>query len=106
MTRTEHRPERKVEVADLISAGMIDEGAILYARGRRAADLTATVLPDGALEVSGVRYATPSGAAKATTGGSVNGWTFWLLDRKTKRTLKDLVEEYVDQRGVDADLGA
>lgn len=106
MTRTEHRPERKVEVADLISAGMIDEGAILYARGRRPGDLTATVLPDGALEVSGVRYVTPSGAAKATTGGSVNGWTFWLLDRKTKRTLKDLVEEYVDQRGVDADLGA
>jgi hypothetical protein len=106
MTRAEHRPARKVELADLISAGMIEEGTMLYARGRRSDAVTATVLSDGALEVSGVRHATPSGAAKATTGGSVNGWTFWLLDRKTKRTLKDLVEEYVDQRGVDADLGA
>ena len=85
---------------------MIEEGATLYARGRGPGGLTATVLPDGALEVSGVRYATPSGAAKAATGGSVNGWTFWLLDRRTKRALKDLVEDYVDQRGVDADLGA
>jgi hypothetical protein len=106
MTRAEHRPARKVELADLISAGMIEEGATLYARGRRPGGVTATVLPDGALEVRGVRYATPSGAAKATTGGSVNGWTFWLLDLKTKRTLKDLVQEYVDQRGVDADVGA
>jgi hypothetical protein len=106
MTRTEHRPERKVEMVDLIGAGLIHEGATLYARRKRLGGLTATVLPDGALEVKGVRHTSPSAAAKAAARTSENGWKFWLLDLKTKRSLKDLVEEYVDQRGVDADLEA
>ncbi len=104
LTRTEHRPERKVELADLISAGMLDEGATLHARRKRLGGQTATVLSDGALEVNGVRYATPSGAAKAAARASENGWSFWLLDMKTRRSLKDLVQEYVDHRGVDANL--
>ncbi len=105
-TVNEHRPVRKVRLTDLINAGMIREGGRLHAQGKKLGGLTATVLSDGALEVNGVRHATPSGAAKAATGGSVNGLTFWLLDPKTKRSLKDLVEEYVDQRGIDADLDA
>jgi hypothetical protein len=104
VTRAEHRPERKVELADLINAGLIHEGMVLHARRRRLGGLTATVLSDGILEVDGEQHKTPSGAAKAATGASENGWTFWLLDFKTKRSLKDLVQDYVEQRGVDADL--
>jgi len=51
MRRAEHRPERKVEIADLVSAGVIHEGTTLYTRRKRLGGLTATVLPDGALEV-------------------------------------------------------
>ena len=32
---------------------------------------------NGALEVNGERYSSPSSAAVAITGNSVNGWKFW-----------------------------
>lgn len=97
------RPRRKIGLADLINAGLLEEGATLYARRQRVADRTATVLPDGALDVDGVRHATPSGAAKAVAGNSENGWTFWLVDSQSRRGLMALWREYVDQRDVDAD---
>jgi hypothetical protein len=101
--RIERRPARRVELADIMAAGLLDEGATLYARGLRAAGRTAIVLFDGELDVDGVRHSTPSGAARAVTGTSVNGWWFWLLDPKSKRSLSDLWQEYIDQRDVDAE---
>jgi hypothetical protein len=101
--RIERRPARQVELADITAAGLLDEGATLYARGRRVAGRTATVLSDGALDVDGVRYSSPSGAARAVSGTSVNGWWFWLLEPKSTRSLRDLWRQYVDQRDVDAE---
>jgi hypothetical protein len=101
--RIERRPARKVELADVMAAGLLEEGATLYARRRRVAGRTATVLPDGALDVDGVRYSTPSGASRAVSGTSGNGWWFWLTDPQTKRSLHDLWREYVDQRDVDVE---
>jgi hypothetical protein len=101
MTAIAHRPERKVTLADLIGAGMIDEGAMLHAPLGKFGGRTATVLSDGALDVNGLRHATPSAAARAVTKTQVNGWSFWLVDVKSKRSLKDLMQEYVEQRGVD-----
>ncbi len=54
----ERRPARQVELADIMAAGLLDEGATLYARRRRVAERTATVLSDGALDVDGTRHAT------------------------------------------------
>ena len=101
--RIERRPTRKVELADLMAAGLLEEGATLYARRRRVAERTATVLSDGALDVDGIRYSTPSGASRAVSGTSENGWRFWLVDPKSKRSLNDLWREYVDQRDVDVE---
>ena len=86
-----------------MAAGLLEEGTILYARRRRVAGRTATVLFDGAVDVDGVRYSTPSGAARAVSGTNVNGWWFWLLEPKSTRSLTDLWREYVDQRDVDAE---
>lgn len=97
------RPRRKIGVVDLINAGLVEEGTTLYARRARVADRTATVLPDGALDVDGVRHATPSGAARVVSGHSENGWAFWLVDPKSRRSLMALWREYVEQRDVDAD---
>jgi hypothetical protein len=94
---------RKIGVVDLINAGLIEEGATLYAKRQRVADRTATVLPDGALDVDGVRHATPSGAARVVSGHSENGWAFWLVDPQSRRSLMGLWRDYVDQRDVDAD---
>ena len=99
--RAERPPMRKVELADLMAAGLLEEGTTLYARRRRVAERTATVLPDGALDVDGVVYSTPSGASRAVSGTSENGWRFWLVDPKSKRSLDDLLREYVDQRDVE-----
>ena len=101
--RVERRPMRKLELADVMAAGLLEEGATLYARRRRLAGRTATVLSDGALDVDGVRYSTPSGASRAVSGTSENGWGFWLVDPKSKRSLHDLWREYVDQRDVDVE---
>lgn len=101
--RAERRPARQLELADLIGAGLIEEGATLYARGRRAAGRTATVLSDGSLEVDGNRYATPSGAATFAMGKIVNGWSFWLVDPKSKRSLHDLRTDYADGTDVDVE---
>ena len=40
----------------------------------------ATLLSDGALDVDGAHYSTPSGAARAVSGTCVNGWWFWLRE--------------------------
>ncbi|MGB6584063.1 MAG: DUF262 domain-containing protein, partial [Streptosporangiaceae bacterium] len=101
--RIERRPTRKVEIADLMAAGLLEEGATLYARRRRVAERTATVLSDGALDVDGIRYSTPSGASRAVSGTSENGWPFWLVDPKSKRSLNDIWREYIDQRDVDVE---
>jgi hypothetical protein len=98
----ERRPKRRVELADVVAAGLLEEGATLYGRRGRHADVTATVLPDGALDVRGVRYRTPSGAWRAVSGISANGWQCWLIDPLSKRSLQDLWQEYVDQRDLDA----
>jgi hypothetical protein len=105
MTRIGRRPKHKIELADLIGAGMIDEGATLHAPPGRFGGRTATVLCDGALDVNGVRRATPSGAARVLTRTQVNGWSFWLVDLKSRRSLKDLMQDYVDQLGADAAVG-
>jgi hypothetical protein len=100
---TERRPARQVELADIMAAGLLDDGVTLYARGRRVAGRTATVLSDGSLDVDGARYSSPSGAARAVSGTNVNGWWFWLLEPKSTRSLSDLWRAYVDQRDVDAE---
>ncbi len=101
--RVERRPMRKVELADVLAAGLIEDGATLYARRRRVAGRTATVLSDGTLDVDGICYSTPSGASRAVPGTNENGWWFWLVDAKSKRSLHDLWREYVDQRDVDVE---
>ncbi|ROP33044.1 uncharacterized protein with ParB-like and HNH nuclease domain [Couchioplanes caeruleus] len=102
-TGTAQTPSRKVELTDLIGAGLLEEGATLHAKRRRVADRTATVLPDGALDVDGVRHETPSGAARAVSGKGEHGWSFWLVDPRSRRSLHDIRQEYIDQREVDAD---
>ncbi len=52
--RSEERQRRRVELSDLIAAGLLSEGMTLFARRASLAGRTATVLSDGALDVDGV----------------------------------------------------
>lgn len=101
--RRDEAPKAKVEVADLIGAGFLEPGATLYPRRKRLVGQTATVLPDGAIDVAGMRFGTPSGAARAMARSSENGWWFFLVDPLSGKSLSDLWHEYVDRLAVDVD---
>jgi hypothetical protein len=103
--KAEDRPREKVDVAALIAAGLIDPGATLWARRKAQSDRTATVLPDGRIDVNGSAFQTPSGAARHITGKSENGWWYFLVDPTSRRALSDLLHEYVDQTSADVDEG-
>lgn len=96
-------PRRKVELVDLIGAGLLSAGTILHARRKQLSHRTATVLQDGQLDVDGKIYGSPSAAAIAISGKGENGWQFFVVEGGTKRRLSDLWREYVEQRSVDVD---
>jgi hypothetical protein len=68
-----------VHLADLIAADLLPAGTALFP-AQNGFDAVATVLPDGKIACAGEIYSTPSGAAGAASGGSANGWTFWVAD--------------------------
>lgn len=68
VSRSRTPAKRGVELSDLIGAGLLEEGLTLHARRQRLAGRIATVLPDGGIDVDGVRYSSPSGAARAVAG--------------------------------------
>jgi hypothetical protein len=92
----------ELTVLDLINGGFLEAGQRLRGRGK-AKDAIAIVLPDGELEVEGVRHKTPSGAGRAARGRGVNGWWFWQ-DPTSGMTLRQLANDYRASTG-EADRG-
>ena len=90
----------RVKLVDLVSAGLLAPGTVLFTS---SGDRYVTVLADGRLDVDGVAYDSPSGAARAIAGYSVNGWPFFRLEPGGTRSLNDLYEQYVDSTSADAD---
>jgi hypothetical protein len=101
----EERTRQKVGLADLIGAGLLEPGSVVYARQKGHSGRTATVLPDGRLDVDGRVFESPSGAARSITGKSVNGWWFFVVSPGSRRSFTDLFQEYVDQTSADVDQG-
>lgn len=90
-------------LADLIGAGLLEPGTTVHAKRKAHAGRTATILPDGRVDVDGQIFDTPSGAARSITGKSENGWAFFRLSPTGRRSLSDLFQEYVDQTSADVD---
>jgi hypothetical protein len=88
-------------VADLVAAGLLNPGALLYARPHRHRGRTAVVLPDGRIEVDGEAYASPSGAAGAIAGRHVNGWRFFCIDEGLTEQLRIVRRRYADEFALD-----
>jgi uncharacterized protein with ParB-like and HNH nuclease domain len=84
----------KVEVIDLISAGLVSSGQTLYPRQLSASGQTAQILDDGRISVGGEVFDSLSKATYKVTKNGQNGWTFWQLDEKTKQTMSDLRKQY------------
>lgn len=101
--RTEERPRHKIEIADLLGAGLLTPGQILYPTQKRFEDREVIVRSDGLLEVDGKAYSTPSGAVAQIVGANRNGWWYLYVDRASKKRLNELWHEYVDLTSADAD---
>ncbi|OYY10233.1 MAG: hypothetical protein B7Y67_15210 [Polynucleobacter sp. 35-46-11] len=87
----------KITVQDLMGAGLLQSGQVLYSSHSKFPDVTAVILEDGDIGVGDEIFKTPSGAGDSIRNKSTNGWSFWLLDPETKKSLRDIRTQYLDQ---------
>jgi len=86
----------------ILAAGIIEAGTKVYARS--CMDIEGLINSDGGIILkigSGeVLYPYPSGAARAITKSSVNGWIFWMIKIGNKfqelRVIRDLYRKQVE----------
>lgn len=88
----------EVDLALLVSEGLIEAGAILVARAAVLKGATAAIGLDGRVFIDDVGYDTPSAAGSAANSeglykGAINGWRFWKL-ADTGKSLWDIRNEY------------
>jgi len=104
--QTVERPRHKIEISDLLGAGLLEPGQKLIPRQAQFHDRVVTVLSDGRLEIDGTSFGSPSGAANYVTGVTRNGWTYFVFEGAPPKVLNDLWHEYVDLTSADADDSA
>ena len=94
-----------VEITDLIGAGYLNSGQILYSRPGKFGGHTGRILSDGRIDVAGQIFDSASRAAISIRQRSTNGWNFWRLEPSGRRPLKDVRAEYLQvvSPEVDAD---
>jgi hypothetical protein len=81
-----------VELKHILAAGLVEPGTRLKPRTGGWPATEAVVTGDGALNVEGKKFQTPSGAGRYVKGAVTNGWTFWQLD--DGRRLSDVRAAY------------
>lgn len=88
-----------VELKHLIEAGLLVGGDKLSATHRDFKGKEAVLTTDGAIDLDGKRYNTPSAAGHALRKKTTNGWYFWAVS--DGRRLRDVRAEF--QNAVPAD---
>lgn len=102
---TEKAPARRKrpKIADLIAAGVLPPGKVLIPRRKPFAARTATILPDGRIELEGEIYESPTAAAEHLVGHRMNGWWFFLVEVSPRKSLAAVRREYLDSLDEDGD---
>jgi len=95
------RLRKKVHLSDLINAGVLTPGMMLFPVRKKYDNKVATLLPDGKVEVDGIAYASPSDAATALAGKRTGGWWFFLTDQASRTSLRKIRRDYVNAMAVD-----
>nr|WP_281497348.1 DUF262 domain-containing protein [Ornithinimicrobium sp. F0845] len=88
-----------VELKHLIEAGFLVPGAKLVATHRDFKGTEATLTADGAIEMEGRRFSSPSAAGHAVRKSATNGWYFWAV--ADGRRLRDVRSEFQNSMPVD-----
>lgn len=91
-----------VELKHLIEAGLLKAGDKLVATHRDFKGREATLAADGAIELDGKRYATPSAAGHSLRKQATNGWYFWGV--ADGRRLRDVRTEFQNSMPEDEQL--
>lgn len=81
-----------VELKHLIEADFLAAGDKLLATHRDFKGQEATLTAEGAIELDGKRYSTPSAAARSLRKRATNGWYFWAV--ADGRRLRDVRTEF------------
>ncbi len=99
LEKSERQP--KVEVIDLISAGLVTSGQTLFPKQNKHSGRTAQILDDGRIEAEGEIFDSLSLAGIKIRRKNTNGWTFWITDEKTRKSMADLRDEYREMIGLE-----
>lgn len=100
--------DRRVRVADLIEAGLLESGArLVFQRPRVGTRHLARVTQEGAIQLEdGRTFTSPSRAAVAATGGrALDGWNAWVLE-STGQLLDELRQRLLDEVAKENESGA
>lgn len=81
----------------ILDGGLLAPGTLLYSSTNPVQ--TALLSSDGTIKISGEKvFQSPSGAAKAVTDSSINGWKFWkVLVGKEYVELSVFREQYLSR---------
>jgi hypothetical protein len=91
-----------VELKHLMEAGLLTAGDKLVATHRDYKGKEATVTGDGAIELDGKRYTSPSAAGRALRQRATNGWYFWAVT--DGRRLRDVRTQFQNSMPADEEL--
>src|SRR5439155_23182400 len=77
-------------------------GQTIVPKAPNLRDRTGQILSDGRIDVDGQVFDTPSGAGYYLRKKSTNGWGFWLVDPKTKKSFASVRREYIEKASLEA----
>ena len=92
---------QKINVIDLMSAGLVQPGQTLFPKMNRYKGRNAQILADGRIEVEGSIYDSLSLAGIHIRKKNTNGWTFWLVSETPKERMFDLRDKYKEMVGAE-----
>lgn len=92
---------KKINVVDLISAGVVQPGQTLYPKMKRYKGRNAQILADGRIEIEGSIFDSLSLAGNYLREKNTNGWTFWLTNESPKERMFDLRDKYKEMVGAE-----
>jgi hypothetical protein len=97
------RIRKRIHLADLINAGLLEAGMRLYPRTKSLSDRVVTLLPDGRIDAEGTICSAPSEAATLLRSQATNGWSFFLVDPVSRRSIRTVRRDYVNELAVDVE---
>jgi len=97
--RERSESSKRVQVIDLISAGLIEPGQRIFPHAKKYEGISASILVDGRIELDGVIYDSLSGAGVSVRGSSTNGWWFFAIDNPSGPRLSELYKTYLAMTG-------